>query len=401
MHFHNIKDIKDFKNKTVLVRADFNVPIKNGRILDDFKIKKGTATIKYLLNKKAKVVLVSHLGRPSGYDKKLSLKPVKNLLEKFLRKKIKFLDVKDWKKVQGDIVKLPSGDVTLLENIRFIKGEEENDKRVAKRLAGLADIFVLDGFAVSHRAAASVSGVAKYLPAYAGLLLTQELDGLAKVLTQPKHPLVVVLGGAKMETKIPVLKNLLSKADHILLGGGIVNTYLWAKGYKIGSSLIEKNFKREAKKYCSKHKVVMPVDVIVGNAKGKQARAIKIDKKFKVKNGQGIYDIGPETIKLFSKYIKSAQTLVWNGAVGYFEQHPYEYGTYSVARLMAARAKGKAFGVCGGGETVEVLRKLGLMSGIDLVSTGGGAMLEYLSGEKLPGVEVVKHKLHFLHKIFN
>ena len=193
-----------------------------------------------------------------------------------------------------------------------------------------------------------------------------------------------------METKIPVLQNLLKKANHILVGGGIFNTYLWAKGYKIGGSLVEKNLKKEVLRYCSKRKVILPVDVIVGAKDGKQARAVDV-KKLNIRSKEfGIFDIGPKTIKLFSRYIKKSQTLVWNGAMGYFEQHPYEYGTYSIAHLVAARAKGKAFGITGGGETVEVLKKLHLIGDVDLASTGGGSMLEYLSGKKLPGIEALK-----------
>lgn len=400
MQVRSIKDFKNLSGKKVLVRVDFNVPLKKKEVSDDFKIKKSLATIKYLVKQKAKVILVSHLGRPTGYDQKFSLKPVSDRLSLLLNKKIKLLDVRKWEELEEQIEAMRDSGVTLLDNIRFINGEENNDQLFSKKLAGLADIFILDGFAVSHRKSSSVSGIANYLPSYAGLLLSEEIESLSKILEKPKKPFVVILGGAKMETKIPVLKNLLSKADYILLGGGIVNTYLWAKGYKVGDSLISKGFKNEALRYCSKNKIILPTDLIVGDNKGKHARAQKINGQFKVKKGFGIYDIGPETIKLYSKYIKSAQTLVWNGAMGYFEKHPYEYGTYSIARLVAARSKGKTFGVCGGGETVEVLKELNLIDDIDFVSTGGGAMLDFLSGGKMPGVEAVKNKSIFL-KLFN
>ena len=387
MRIKSIQQVNNLANKNALVRVDFNVPIKGGKILDNYKIKKSLATIKFLMEKRAKVILVSHLGRPNGVEKKLSLKPVAAELEKFLQKKVRLLDVLNLKKAKTQIDKLFPSAVILLENIRFADGEEANSEKLAKELAGLADVFVLDGFAVAHRQAASVSGVAKYLPAYAGLLVEEEIEGLNCALKSPKKPFVVVLGGVKMETKIPVLKNLLKKANHILVGGGIFNTYLWAKGYKIGSSLVEKNLKKEVLRYCSKRKVILPVDAVVGAKNGKQARAVDV-KKLNIRSKEfGIFDIGPKTIKLFSRYIKKSQTLVWNGAMGYFEQHPYEYGTYSVARLVAARSKGKAFGITGGGETIEVLKKLRLLGDVDLASTGGGSMLEYLSGKKLPGLQ--------------
>ncbi|OGH83646.1 MAG: phosphoglycerate kinase [Candidatus Magasanikbacteria bacterium RIFOXYA2_FULL_44_8] len=380
MAIKSIYQAKNLKNKCVLVRVDFNVPIKNGTVVDTFKIQKSVPTIKYLLNKGAHIVLVSHLGRPTKFDKKLSLRPLVRPLQKLLGIEVCFSDVAHFDNSQYCRV-------TLLENIRFYPGEEKNDPKFAKQLAGCADIFVLDGFAVAHRESASVSGVTKFLPTYAGLLLAAEIAGLSKIIDKPKKPFVVVLGGAKMETKIPVLKNLLSQADHILVGGGIANTYWWAKGKKIGDSLIDKDYKKEALLYGGNKKIILPVDVIVGPANGKKAKAVATD-KLSLKPGLGIYDVGPRTIHLFAQYIKGANTVVWNGALGRFEQKPYQYGTYSVARLMAARAKGKAFGVCGGGETVEVLQKLHLMDDVDLVSTGGGAMLEFLSGAKLPGLKI-------------
>lgn len=360
--------------------------------MDNYKIKKSLATIKFLIEKRAKVILVSHLGRPGGVDKKLSLKPIAAELGKFLQKNVRLLDVLDLKKTKIQIDKLFPSAVVMLENIRFVKDEDKNSDKFSKELAGLADMFVLDGFGVAHRQAASVTGVAKYLPAYAGLLLEEEIEGLDRALKSPKKPFVVVLGGVKMETKIPVLKNLLKKANHILVGGGILNTYLWAKGYKVGCSVVDKNLKKEALQYCSKRNVILPIDVIVGTKDGELACAVAV-KNLSIKDKNlAIFDIGPKTIKLFSHYIKKSQTLVWNGAMGYFEQHPYQYGTYSIARLVAARAKGKAFGITGGGETVEVLKKLHLIGDVDLASTGGGSMLECLSGKKLPGIIGVMKK---------
>ncbi len=400
MKIKTLKSIKNLKGKRVLVRADFNVPIKKGKIKELYKIDKSLPTIKFLINKGAKVILLSHLGRPEKIEKELSLKPIAKVLSEKLVQEVKIIDFKKiskkienyWVESEKLISKMKDGEVIVLENVRFIKGEEKNDKEVSNSFSNLGDIFVLDGFAVSHRDASTVSGIAKKLPSFAGLLMEEEISGLNRVMKKPKKPFVVVLGGAKMETKIPLLKQFILKAHYILVGGGITNTYLWAKGSKVGGSLIDKDRKKEALYYGNKKKVIMPLDVIVGDNNGKNCRVVDLGGKISLKNNEAILDIGPKTITYYAQFIKKAKTLVWNGAMGYFEQHPYEYGTYSIARLFASRAKGRAFGVCGGGETVEVLKKLGLMEDIDLVSTGGGAMLEFLSGKNLPGVKVVTTK---------
>ncbi|MBT3538938.1 phosphoglycerate kinase, partial [Candidatus Parcubacteria bacterium] len=245
-----------------------------------------------------------------------------------------------------------------------------------------------------HRPAASVSGVAKYIPSYAGLLLESEIKGLQKVLQKPKSHFVVVLGGAKMETKVPVIKKLLPLCDYMLVGGGIFNTYLKAKGYGVGSSLVDMEFKKEALNYGKKKKVIKPIDVVVGDMEGKNYRHVKLNKKPHqiCKKGEFILDCGPETIQLFAKYIKLAETIVWNGALGVFEQKPYDIGTLSIARLVASRSKGKAYGVIGGGETLQSMDMVGMTEYVDLVSTGGGAMLEFLSGKILPGIKAVNEK---------
>lgn len=400
MKIKTLKSVKGLKGKRVLVRADFNVPLKKGKIKELYKIEKSLPTIEYLIKKGAKVVLLSHLGRPEGLDKDLSLKPVAIALTKILKQEIKINDFNKikknlenyWSDAEKDISKMKNGEVLILENVRFIKGEEKNDLTVSKKFASLGDIFVLDGFAVAHRDAATVTGIAKFLPTVAGLLMETEISGLNRLIKTPQKPLVVVLGGSKMETKIPLLKQFASRAHYILVGGGIANTYYFAKGAQIGKSIFDKNHKKEALFYGKKKNVLMPLDFIVGTDKGEKCHIINTNKKIKLKSTEAIFDIGPKTISYYAQIIKKAKTLVWNGAMGYFEQHPYEYGTYATARLFAAKAKGPAFGVCGGGETVEVLKKLGLMSDVDLVSTGGGAMLEYLSGKKLPGIKVVTKK---------
>ncbi|MBI5221237.1 MAG: phosphoglycerate kinase [Candidatus Magasanikbacteria bacterium] len=387
MRLKSIKEAKHLFGQRVLVRVDFNVPIKSGRVGDNFKIQKSLPTIKFLLHSGARVILVSHLGRPKKKDlasqsgaKKFSLLPVAKELQKLLDSKVAFEKLEERDDWEGK-------KLVLLENIRFYKGEENNDQKFAKELAGIADLFVLDGFAVAHRDAASVSGIQNYLPSYAGLLLDQEIAGLSKILEHPKHPFVVLLGGIKMETKIPVLKNLLPKADKVLLAGGIINTYLSATGNKIGCSAIDEKYKKEAKYYVENRKMVKPVDMVAGTIKGKNARVVSLDKKLNLKKDEGVFDIGPNTVKLFSQHLKNAKTIIWNGAPGFFEQPPYNHDTYALVRYLAARSKGKAYGVCGGGETVEILRHLEVINDIDLVSTGGGAMLEFLSGKKLPGLK--------------
>jgi len=386
MTIKTIKQIKNLKNKRVMVRVDFNVPVKDGKVKEDARLLASLPTIEYLLKKKAKVILVSHLGRPDGVDKKFSLEPVAKRLGVLMKLDIKILDIRY---LQNGNIQYPISNIVMLENVRFFDGERKNDKKFAKELASLADYFVLDGFAVAHRDSPSVSGVAKYLPSYAGLLLEKEIVGLSKAIVKPKKPFVLVLGGAKMETKIPVLKNLLPKVDHVLIGGGLFNTYLWVKGYKVGASLIDKDFKKEALKLLGNKKVVLPVDCVVGKSDGSEVKVLQIS-DFRLQNGElAIFDIGPKTVQLFAQYIKKAQTLVWNGAMGYFEQRPYGVGTLSIARLVASRARGKAFGIIGGGETLQSMEMVKMTEFVDLVSTGGGAMLEFLSGKKLPGVNVV------------
>ena len=396
MPIRSIKDVKNLAGKHVLVRVDFNVPVKKGKVEHDFKIQKTLPTIRYLLSKGVKLILVSHLGRPQGVDVKLNLKPVAKQLEKLLGKSIQYHSTKIvtrsyFEKTKVAIEKMKPGEVIMLENIRFFSEERENKDSLAQELAGLADIFVSDCFGVTHHPAPSISGVTKYLPSYAGLLLLEEITILSEVMKKPQRPLVVVLGGAKVETKIPVLKYLLPRADYILVGGQIATTYLWAKGYSVGGSRVGEAWQGDILRYCSKKKVIVPVDFVVGTKDGKKTRVMEVNSLFKITDSRfSVYDIGPLTVRLFAHYIKQARTLVWNGAMGMFEQHPYEFGTFALADLFAARSRGRAFGVVGGGETGEVIQQRGLIEQIDLISTGGGAMLEFLSGKKLPGLEALK-----------
>ena len=399
MKIKTIKQIRNLEGKHVLLRMDFNVPVKGKKVLDNTRLLASLPTLKYLIEKKAKLILVTHVGRPEGkVVANLKVDPIIEELSKLIKRKVEKLETGNWKlgdkkklEIVKKVEKMRPGQVVMMENIRFSPDEKKDTGTLSQELANLADIFVIDGFAVAHRPAASVSGVAKYLPTYAGLLMEQEIKGLEKVTEKYKKPYVAIIGGAKTETKIPVIKNLLKKADNILIGGGIVNTYLKAKGYKVGDSLVDKNFQAEVLKYCKSRKIITPVDVVVGDMQGKNYRHVKLEKKPHqiCKKGESILDCGPETIQLFAKYIKSAQTIVWNGALGVFEQKPYDIGTLAMARLVASRSKGKAYGVIGGGETLQTMDMVGMSEYVDLISTGGGAMLEFLSGKELPGIKAV------------
>ena len=399
MKIKTLKQIRNLEGKRVLVRVDLNVPLKRGKILDETRLHASLPTIEYLIKNKAKVILLNHIGRPDG-KVVFSLKcdPVIKRLSELLKRKVGKLDTKGWKindsaklKIISDIEKMKPGQVVMMENIRFSRDEKKDTGTLSQELANLADVFVLDGFAVAHRPAASVSGVAKYLPTYAGLLMEKEIKGLEKVTEKYKKPYVAIIGGAKTETKIPVIKALLKKADNILIAGGVVNTYLSASGYKVGKLLVDKNYKKEVLKYCKSRKIIKPVDVTVGTLDGKKYRVVDIQKKPHeiCKKGEEVLDCGPATIRLYAKYIKKAQTLVWNGPPGFFQQKPYDVGTLAIARLVASRSKGKAYGVIGGGETLQAMKMIGMGEYVDLISTGGGAMLEFLSGKELPGIKAV------------
>lgn len=404
MSLKSLKQLRNLANKRVLVRVDYNVPIKNkeigfresARLANDTRLVESLPTLQYLIKQKAKLVIVTHVGRPEGQVvPELKVDPIVKRLSELLKKPVKKLETGNWKLEQKKVLNLRKaihnlkpGQIVMLENIRFSPDENKNTGTLAKDLASLADVFVLDGFAVAHRDAASVSGVSQFLPSYAGLLLEKEIIGLDKVMCNPQSPFVVVLGGAKMETKVPVMKNLLPKADYLLIGGGIVNTYLRALGYEVGKSLVDTEYTQQAFEYGKKKKVIKPIDVIVGTLDGKRYHVVEISKKPRklCAADEAILDIGPATIKLYADYIKQAKTLVWNGAMGFFEQKPYSVGTLSIARLVASRSKGEAYGVIGGGETLQSMEMVGMSEYVDLVSTGGGAMLEYLSGKELPGI---------------
>lgn len=388
--------------KKVLVRLDLNVPLKNRQVMDNSRLKAAVPTIQLLRKKGAKIIIVSHLGRPEGkVVEDLKLDPVVKELGKLLKLKIAKLETGDWKfsgdeykKLQAKISSLKNSGVVMLDNIRFASGEEKNDLILVKQLAGLADLFVFDGFAVAHRAAASVVGVTKYLSAYAGLLMEKEVTALEAVIKKPKRPLLAIMGGAKLETKVPVLQNISRVADAVLVGGGIVNTFLLSLGYEVGASLVDEEQLVIAKKLARKKNIFLPLDVVVGTRDGKNWRVVEIGPKPHQICGkdEAIFDLGPATIERLRVSLPAAKTIVWNGALGYFEQPPYNEATDALAKMLAAATRRKIFTVVGGGETLEVLAALNLIKKISFVSTAGGAMLEFLAGKKLPGLKVLEQK---------
>lgn len=389
MKINTISRLKKIANQVFLVRVDFNVPLEKGKIKDDYKIVSGSETIKYLSSQGAKVIVVTHLGEPGGkFTPSLSAAPLAVRLAKVLGKKVKFVSAVIGPKVEAAVSALKSGEIIFLENVRFESGELKNDKAFAKQLAALANIYVNDAFAVCHREQSSVAAVKNYLPAYAGLLLEQELKALNKII-KPKKPLVVMMGGAKIETKAALISKLYPRASQILLGGGLANNFFKFNKLEIGKSLYDADSLPVIKKLLAGRrkdkKIILPIDVVVKDKKGK---IFSKDIKTVVKTDT-IFDIGPESVSLFAAYIKQANTIIWNGPMGKFEEPAFKNGTISLARMIAARSKGRAYGVCGGGETVESLKLSGMMEYVDWVSTAGGAMLSYLGGAKMPGLKKI------------
>jgi len=374
----SIKSIKKLKNKRILVRCDFDVPLKKikGEIIitDDSRLKDSLATINYLLSKQAKVILIGHLGRPGGkINKNLSLRPVNQRLEELLSKKIELIKIDKYigqvaiKKSQ----ELSAGEVMMLENLRFSDRERANCKRFAKQLANLADIYVNNAFANSHRQHASINAIQNYLPTYYGFAILEEVKMLNKVLYQSTHPLILIIGGAKVETKLPVIKKYLKLADYILVGGAVANTFIKSLDYQVGKSLMDKKYLSLAKKLLHP-KIILPVDVVTN----------KMIKRVDMINSQeAILDIGPATIKLYISIIKSAKTIIWNGPMGKFEDKKFRLGTQRLAQQIL---KTKANVVIGGGDTAEILAGKKISKNI-FISSGGGAMLEFLSGKNYLG----------------
>jgi phosphoglycerate kinase len=385
-----IRDV-DFKGKKALVRVDFNVPMKDGLISDDTRIRAATPTIQYLLDKGASVILCSHLGRPKGGpDMAFTLKPVADHLGKLMGKEVKFAEDCVGPAAEKAAKELKAGEILVLENTRFHPEEEKNDMELAKKMASLADIYVNDAFGTAHRAHSSTEGVAHFLPGVAGFLMEKEIKYLGEAVANPKRPFVAILGGAKISDKIGVIKNLLSKADVILIGGGMANTFFKAQGYPVADSLVEDEALETARELLKtgSTKLRLPVDVAIGDKFDAEAQK-KIIQAGPVPEGWRILDIGPDTVEAYGKVIKSAGTVVWNGPMGVFEFPKFSEGTFAIAKEIAAS---NAVSVIGGGESVSAVQKSGVADKITHISTGGGASLEMLEGLELPGLAALQDK---------
>ena len=384
MRIRTLRQIKGLENKVVLLRVDFNVPYKEGKIEDDFKMISSLDTIEYLIKHKAKVLILTHFGRPEGRDGKYSVKPLavhlKSLLNKpkHSRVQVKFVSDTIGEKVKKSVSKLKPGNILFLENVRFYKQEKDNDQEFARQLASLADVYVNDAFANSHRAHASMDAIKEYLKPYAGLLLEKEIRNMSDI---DRNGLVVILGGVKTTTKIPLIQRFYGEYSKILLGGALANNFLLNKGMEIGKSLIDKDSLIEIRKLKKKN-IIIPRDVVVSSPSS-QTRVCSVSS---LKKKEAIFDIGPDTITLYAKYIKEAKTIIWNGPLGMFEDKQFRMGTLAIARLVAARSRGRAFGIVGGGETVEALKMSKMGEYVDFISSGGGAMLSYLGNKEMPGL---------------
>ena len=389
----NKKTVKDINvtGKRVLVRVDFNVPLAEGKVADDTRLRAALPTIQYLLDQGAKVILMSHLGRPKGkVVEELRMDPVAERLSELLGRPVRKLDDCVGDEVKAAVAEMRPGDVILLENTRFHPEERKNDPQFAKKLAELADVFVNDAFGTAHRAHASTVGVAQYLPAVAGLLMEKELNFLGKALESPERPFVALLGGAKISDKIGVIENLLTRVDALLIGGGMANTFLKAQGYEVGQSLVEDESLGVAKELLERagEKLALPVDAVVADrfAADAASKAVPVDE---VPPDWRILDIGPRTVELFKEKLAEARTVVWNGPLGVFEFPKFAAGTEAIARFLADL---EATTIIGGGDVVAAVRRAGVADRITHVSTGGGAALEFLEGKELPGVAALLDK---------
>jgi phosphoglycerate kinase len=379
-----IRDI-EVEGKRVLVRVDFNVPLAEGRVTDDTRIRAALPTINYLLEHGAKVILMSHLGRPKGkVVDELRLDPVAERLAELLGRPVRKLDDCVGPEVETTVMEMRPGDIILLENVRFHPEDESNDPAFARKLASLADIFVNDAFGAAHRAHASTVGVAEYLPSVAGFLMEKEMTFLGQALAAPEHPFVAILGGAKVSDKIGVIDNLLTRVDGLLIGGGMANTFLKAQGYETGQSLVEDESLDVARETLERggERLALPVDVVVAERFDAEAasRVVPVDQ---VPEDWRILDIGPETVELFNQKLAGARTVVWNGPMGVFEFPRFAAGTVAIAHILADSG---ATTIIGGGDSVAAVEQAGLAAKMTHISTGGGASLEFLEGKELPGV---------------
>lgn len=388
-----VRDV-DVNNKKVVVRCDFNVPLKNGEITDDKRIKESLKTINYLIEHNAKVILLSHLGRPKGeYKEEFSLKPVAKRLSEYLNKNVLLSEDVALKDSILKSENLKPKDVLLIENVRFVVGETKNDEEFSKKLSKLGDIFVNDAFGTAHRAHSSNVGISKFLPSVSGFLIEKELKFLGDAIENPKRPLVAILGGSKVSDKISVIENLLNKVDSILIGGAMAYTFLKAQGYDIGNSLVENDKLDLALSLLKKAKqknveFVLPLDSVIGKDFSENTEYENTENE-NIKDGYMGLDIGEKTIKLFKKYIEKAHTVVWNGPMGVFEWQNFSNGTREIAECLG---NANCVSIVGGGDSAAAVEIMGLGEKMTHISTGGGASLEFLEGKTLPGVDCLQNK---------
>jgi phosphoglycerate kinase len=386
-----VRDIS-LKGKRVLMRVDFNVPMASGIVTDDKRIRAALPTIQYVLDQGSSLILMSHLGRPkgSGFDPEFSLKAAAEALAKLLGKPVQVAPDCVGPEVEAMAKALKPGDVLMLENTRFHKGEEKNDLDLARQMAALGEVYVNDAFGSAHRAHASTEGVARFLPAVSGFLMEQELEYLGRATVNPAHPYIAILGGAKVSDKIAVIENLLARCDTLIIGGGMANTFLAAKGYNMQDSLVEASSVETAKAIMAKagDRLMLPVDAVAADKFDAEAASQVVDVD-QVPTGWRVLDIGPKSIAQFSEALKTAKLVVWNGPMGVFEFPKFAEGTFAIARLLATTG---ATTVIGGGDSASAVKKAGVAKQMTHVSTGGGASLEFLEGRVLPGVAALNDK---------
>ena len=385
------------KGKKVLLRVDLNVPIKNGAITETSRIKKVIPTIKLLIEKQAKIIILSHIGRPKGkVTKGMSLEPISKKLASLLSKEVLFNKNLINENTLSEVNNIPNGSIMMLENIRFNEGEESNDNEFSKKISNLGDIYINDAFSVSHRSHASVEGITKYIPSYFGLQITEEINALKKITSEIKKPVTLIIGGSKISTKIKIINNLIKKFNNIIIVGGMANTMLKHTGLKVGKSLCEHNYGNLIKEILEnsnkyKCKITCPVDVVVS----KNVEDMGKDKDIKeIDDDEMILDIGPKTISFIKTIINNSNTVLWNGPAGYFENPNFQNGTKEILEIISQKTTNdKIFSVAGGGETVAAINKFNKLNSFTFVSTAGGAFLEYLEGKTLPGIKALNQNV--------
>ncbi|MCB9145187.1 MAG: phosphoglycerate kinase [Anaerolineales bacterium] len=390
MNKKTVKDL-DLKGKRVFMRVDFNVPMAEGKVTDDKRIKAALPTIQYVLDQGASLLLASHLGRPKGgADPEFSLRAASEVLSTLINRPVIMAPDCVGAEVEAIAKSLKPGDVVMLENTRFHKGEEKNDLDLAKQMAALADVYVNDAFGSAHRAHSSTEGIARFLPAVSGFLMEQELEYLGKAVANPEHPYIAILGGAKISDKILVVETLAAKCDKLIIGGGMANTFLAAKGLNMQDSLVEAEALETAKTLLAKlgDKLVLPVDAVIADKFDAEAntQTVAVDA---IPEGWRMLDVGPETVRLYKATLDGAKLIVWNGPVGVFEMPKFAEGTFALAKMMA---ESNAVTVIGGGDSASAVKKAGVAKQMTHVSTGGGASLEFLEGKELPGVAALNDK---------